>query len=286
MNNKNITIDAHVHICPLEIRKNRENFLENEPEFSIIYKDPKAELIGASELIQTMDEQGVDKSVVFGFPWRKPYNYQLNNDYVLEATQRFPDRLISFCCLHPIYSGSWKEVDRCLANGAAGVGELAFYESGIDTQAVQDLKEIVGLCTEAQVPILLHTNEPVGHQYPGKSPMNLAQLYHLLKTYPKVKWILAHFGGGLPFFGFLKKEVLDIISRCWFDTAAQPFLYKPEAISIMAQAVGIEKFLFGSDYPLLPPARYFKEFSKSDLSSSDIQSLLGKNAQNLLMETD
>ncbi|MFW6055263.1 MAG: amidohydrolase, partial [Thermodesulfobacteriota bacterium] len=89
-------IDCHVHICPAEVRQNREQFLEGEPEFAAIYKDPRATLIGASELIQSMDAEQVAQSVVFGFPWRKEANFRLNNDYVLDAARRFSGRLIPF----------------------------------------------------------------------------------------------------------------------------------------------------------------------------------------------
>ncbi len=277
-----MVIDVHVHICPREVRDNREKYLPGEPEFSSIYDDPKAKLIGAGELIQAMDSQGVDKAVVFGFPWRKTENFRLNNDYVLEAMDRFPDRLIGLCCLDATHPQADQEVKRCFESGIKGVGELGFYVSGIDQEAIKALKKITDLCQEADLPILMHTNEPVGHQYPGKSPMNLQQLYNLLKTYPKVKWILAHLGGGIPFYAFLKKEVRQVLENCWFDTAAMPFLYRPEAIRAMIQAVGLEKILYGSDFPLLPPSRYYQELDKTDLTSEEKEAVFGQNAQKLL----
>ena len=274
-------IDIHVHICPPEIRKDRNPYLEGEPEFAAIYQDPRAKLVGASELISTMDEQGVDKSVVFGFPWRKKENFLLNNNYVLEAARRYPDRLIPFCCLFPEHPETGEEIERCLAQGAKGIGELAFYGNGLDFRALDLLQTPAELAKKADCPLLLHTNEPIGHIYPGKSPMNLAQIYELLKTYPDTKWILAHLGGGLPFYGFMKKEVTEVLRNCWFDTAAMPFLYNPEVLKTMSQAVGIEKLLLGTDYPLLPPKRYYKEIAQSSLDEKEKQAILGENSNNL-----
>lgn len=270
-------IDAHVHICPDEIRKNREKFLDGEPEFAAIYKDPKAKLIGVEELIEKMDEDGVHKSVVFGFPWRKKKHYRLNNDYVLEAHRRYPDRIIPFCCFSLDSQNIEQEVDRCLAQGAKGVGEVAFYTRDLGQDERKILGRLARQCSEGRVPILLHTNEPVGHLYLGKSPMTLRNLYLLIKENIDTKWILAHLGGGLPFFGFMKKEVKEVLINCWFDTAAMIYLYKKEALKIMCEGVGIEKFIFGSDYPLISPKRYFKEFSESGLSASELENLLGKN---------
>jgi hypothetical protein len=275
-------IDAHVHICPPEVRDYREVYLPDEPEFAAIYKDPKAKLVGATELIQTMDEQGVDKAVVFGFPWRKEDNFRLNNDYVLETAQRFPDRLIPLACFDVTHPQAKQEAERCLQAGARGVGELAFYSTGIDEQARQALIPLARLCAEAKALVSLHTNEPIGHAYPGKSPMTLSQLYALLQATPDTRWILAHLGGGLPFYAFLKKEVLEVLANVWFDTAAMPFLYRPKALGAMAEAVGLDKLLLGTDFPLLSPKRYFREFENSELDQKELQAVLGLNAAKLL----
>ncbi len=275
-------IDAHVHICPPEVRDNREVYLPDEPEFAAIYKDPKAKLVGATELIQTLDEQGVDKAVVFGFPWRKEDNFRLNNDYVLEAAQRFPDRLIPLACFDATHPQARQETERCLQAGIRGVGELAFYSTGIDEQARQALIPLARLCAEAKALVSLHTNEPIGHAYPGKSPMTLSQLYALVQATPDTRWILAHLGGGLPFYAFLKKEVREVLTNVWFDTAAMPFLYRPKALGAMAEAVGLDKLLLGTDFPLLPPKRYFRELDNSGLTEDELQAVLGQNAAKLL----
>jgi predicted TIM-barrel fold metal-dependent hydrolase len=276
-------IDVHVHICPSEIRDNREKFFDREPEFSSIYKDPRARLVGCKDLIKTMDDEGVAVAVVFGLPWRKKEHCRLNNNYVIDAAIRFPDRLIAFATFDALNSNAQKEADRCFSKGAKGLGELAFYTDGLNKNAVKALSVLADLCKEVNnAPILLHTNESVGHIYPGKSPMTLIQLYNLIKKHKDNKWILAHLGGGLPFYGFMKKEVKEVLSNCWFDTAAMPFLYKPDAIKAMADAVGIEKFMLGTDYPLLAPSKYKKEFEKSGLNKDEIDMLLFKNAESFI----
>jgi hypothetical protein len=50
----------------------------------------------------------------------------------------------------------------------------------------------------------------------------------------------------------------------------------------MAGALGKEKILFGSDYPLLPPSRYFKEMEASGLTQEEKEAIEGGNARRLL----
>jgi len=81
------------------------------------------------------------------------------------------------------------------------VGELAVYGSDLDPEVIQALSEVMGLCRERNVPVLLHTNEPVGHDYPGKAPISLRGIYAFVKAYPENRVILAHWGGGIFFYG-------------------------------------------------------------------------------------
>ncbi|MFH1490735.1 MAG: amidohydrolase family protein, partial [Pseudomonadota bacterium] len=56
----------------------------------------------------------------------------------------------------------------------------------------------------------------------------------------------------------------------------------PDVYRIAGEIVGFEKILFGSDYPLLSPSRYFKEMSTSNLSIPSLEKIKGKNASRLL----
>ncbi len=264
------------------MRDDRERFFPGEPAFEMLYRPEKSRLASADELVQAMDEGGVDKSVVFGFPWADIEKSRAHNDYVIESVNRFPDRLIGFCCLDPLSSGADLEVERCFNAGLAGVGELAFYTGGIDTAAINGLSSIMKICREKNVPIMIHTNEPVGHEYPGKTPVTPGQILDLAKTYPENKIILAHWGGGIFFYHLMKKEVKDILANLWFDTAASPYLYDARIYSIALEIIGSEKILFGSDYPLLQPARYYRDIDESGVDKAAKGAILGGSAEKLL----
>ena len=275
-------IDFHTHIFPEDIRKDRGKYFPYEPAFKLLYSSPKSRLAGAKEIVDSMHIEGVDRSVVFGFPWKSSDLSKRHNDYILEAIDRFPQRLAGFCCIDPFNKDAVPEVIRCLDSGLLGIGEIAFYESGIDEASQEKLKPLMEICEDKKLPVLIHTNEPVGHFYPGKTPNTLVQIYSLVGKFSNNKIVLAHWGGGIFFFNLLKREAGEHLKNVYFDTAASPFLYYPRIYKIALQIVGQNKILFGSDFPLLKPAQYFKEFEKAGLSKDEIESICGNNAARLL----
>ena len=275
-------IDFHTHIFPRDIRENRENFFSSEPAFKLLYQSAKSRLIGAVELMDVMDRNRVDKSVIFGFPWKNSAVFKPHNDYIIEMVHKYPDRFIGLACFEPSGKNAVAEAERCIAAGIAGIGELAFYQTGIDERALDRLAPIMEMCADRDLPVLIHTNEPVGHDYHGKTPVTLAQIYRLIKRFPANKIVLAHWGGGMFFFGLMKKEVKQSLKNVYFDTAASPYLYDAQIYQIAAKIIGVDKILFGSDYPLLPPTRYLNEMAEAGLTQRQLAKISGENARQLL----
>ncbi len=275
-------IDFHTHIFPKNVCRERERYFAGEPEFKLLYGHPKARLVGAEELVAAMDEQEVDRAVVFGFPWSGIELTRRNNDAILDAVSRYPARFVGFACIDPLHDDAVFETERCLDSGLSGVGELAFYRTGIDRNCLDRLQPIMDLCRKRNLPVMIHTNEPVGHQYPGKSPNTLAQIYAMVKRFADNRIVLAHWGGGILFYSLLKKEVDTVLKNVWYDTAASPYLYKPDIYRIAKDLVGLDKILFGTDYPLLKPERYFQDMRAAGLDETDIAAVAGGNAEKLL----
>ncbi len=276
-------IDSHTHIFPARIRDEREKYFSSEKAFKLLYNSKKSKLSGAKELLRCMDEQGVDKSVAFGFPWRSPDNFKLNNDYILKTISEKPDRFIGMGCFDPFHPEAPSEALRCLESGLSGIGELAFYESDIDEDAIRALTPVMNICRDRKAPVLIHTNEPVGHIYPGKAPITQSGIYQFLKKFPGNITVLAHWGGGLFFFNLLKKEAKSVLKNVFFDTAASPFLYDPLIYKMASDTAGDGKILFGSDYPLIKPQRYFDELKESGLKKEIIDNICGGNAEKIFI---
>jgi hypothetical protein len=275
-------IDAHTHLFPEEVRKKRSAYCSRDEAFSLLYGDEKARLAGLEDLLEVMDREGVDRSVICGFPWSDPGLCREGNDYLLSCFQKYPSRVLPFVCF-PLRAArqAEKEMQRCLSLGAKGIGELAFYGGRITPQDIERLSSLLEPLGATQTPLLLHVNEPVGHEYRGKSLKTLQPLYHLLLRIPKVEVILAHWGGGF-FFYELMPEVAAAAQRVYYDTAASPFLYRPQIYSLAVQVIGPGRILWGSDFPLISPARYFRELAETGLSSAVQGQILGENARQLL----
>jgi len=275
-------IDCHTHIFPDEIRKDRKAFCEKDKGFFSIYKDSKARMAGVEDLIASMDASGVDRSVICSFPWGRPDLCSLQNQYLIESASRYPNRLIVFISLlFSIPEWSERELDRGMKGGAKGIGEIAFYDREMSSEDIDSMKSILTEMERCGIPLLLHTNERIGHSYPGKGSTPLERFYELILSFPNLPIILAHWGGGLPFYE-LMPEVAKNMVNVYYDTAASPFLYSKRIYAIASEIVGLEKILFGTDFPLLYPRRYFEELEGSGLSKGDQEKILGLNFLRLI----
>jgi predicted TIM-barrel fold metal-dependent hydrolase len=275
-------IDCHTHIFPEEVRKDRETFCKKDEGFASIYDDPKAKVAGVEDLIASMDESGIDRSVICGFPWGRPDLCSFQNQYLMESASRYPNRLIAFVSL--LFSNpdwSEKELDRAVKGGALGVGEIAFYRDEMTSQDIQSMKPILTQMERHEIPLLFHTNETIGHPYPGKGRTPLERFYEMTLCFPGLPIILAHWGGGLPFYE-LMPEVAKVMANVYYDTAASPFLYSKKIYAVAREIVGVEKIFFGTDFPLISPRRYYQELEGSGLSKQDREKILGLNFSRLV----
>ena len=277
-----LIVDSHTHILPGEFRSQRERWLAADRTFSDLFNDTAALTASSKDLITEMDKAGVDISVALGYGWTDQDAAHLSNDYLIATSAEYPGRIVPYCSVDPSWGeAALKEVDRCLSSGARGIGELHADTQGWSPEHVEELQGIMGLASEAAVPVLVHASEPVGHSYPGKGVTTPNRLLNLAAAFPDVAFIFAHFGGGLPFYA-LMPEVAETLSNVYFDSAATPFLYRPDVYAISAAGVGRDRILFGSDFPLIRQDRAIRGVRGSGLKDIDIDLALGGNVMDLL----
>ncbi|WP_321491360.1 amidohydrolase family protein [uncultured Desulfobacter sp.] len=275
-------IDSHTHLFFQAVADDRTPFFDTEPEFKLLYNSQKSKIVKVSDMIAAMDHHGVDISILSGFPWRNPEYARRNNDAVIEAVTTHPKRLRGLACFNLSWEGAAKEAERCIDAGLSGVGELAFYLSGIDAGAIRLMEPVMELLkNKGNLPCMIHTNEPLGHPYPGKTPITLEQIDNLAGSFPDNKIILAHWGGGIFFYHIMKKQMKERLKNIWYDTAASVFLYDPGIYDMALRAGVLEKVLFGTDYPLTTHDRYYRDIDQSQLTSDQKRMVLGENARAL-----
>jgi predicted TIM-barrel fold metal-dependent hydrolase len=76
------------------------------------------------------------------------------------------------------------------------------------------------------------------------------------------------------------KEVKGVLGNVYYDSAASPYLYDRRIFRAAVLLAGVEKVLFGSDYPLLGIARCAAQVD--DLETTERDAILGGNAARLL----
>jgi predicted TIM-barrel fold metal-dependent hydrolase len=277
-----VIIDFHTHIFPPWLKEKRDEYSKADPCFSLLYSQPKARIATAEELIASMDEAGIDLSVVLNIGWVSHELCVKTNDYILDSVSRYPTRLVGFCAIQPrAGDAAIAEIERCAKAGAKGIGELRSDVQGFDLADKTTRKPLVDAALKHDLIFLTHSSEPVGHEYSGKGSITPDILYSLITGFPNLKLVCAHWGGGLPFYA-LMPEVAKALANVFFDTAATVFLYKPEIFEQMSRIIGSDKILFGSDYPLVHQNRVLAQIQSAQLPEEDKARILGANAQKLL----
>ena len=288
--------DSHVHLFPPEIYRNWDKYAARDPWFAALTR-PSPDGKGtaeawcdAEEALACADAAGVHGLVMQGWYWNDPGLITLHNDYMAECICRHPGRLVAFACANPRFGEqAIAEIQRCAQLGFRGVGELGPGGNGYDFR-FPGLLSLLDCAQSLRLPVCIHCGEPVGHPYPGKDTTSLAPLPDLAGQFPELILILAHLGGGLPFYE-LNPRIAKTMRHVYYDTAANPLLYSIDSISVVTRIIGSHRLLFGSDFPLLlyprqcrqaDMTRFLAQLRALSLSPDELDDLLGGNLQRLL----
>jgi predicted TIM-barrel fold metal-dependent hydrolase len=277
-----VIVDFHTHVFPAEVVKQRERFLYADPTFRELYEHPKATLATAIDLLESMDNSGVDVSVALGFAWASVENCRIHNNELIDVAKGSRGRIVPFCTL-PLAAGMEAvehEFLRCVDAGVRGFGELRPDNHGFDLAGTAG-RRLGQMAAATGAMLLFHASEPVGHPYAGKQGMGIGALYEFIVEHPRVRVIAAHWGGGLPFYA-LMPEVKLALHNTAFDTAATSLLYNPGVYADVTRLTGATSIVFGSDYPLLTQKRSRERIEATALPASDVAAILGGNAARLL----
>ncbi len=270
-------IDAHVHIFPPRMSARRDHLVQADPWFGEAFGHPKARMRSAEELIASMDAAGVDASVVVGWPWRSNELCAEHNDYLAVSVELWPERLVWLGIVNPVADGAMPEINRCIELGARGFGEINADGQGFHWSKPAPWTASMARIAEAGLPVMVHTSEPAGHRYPGKGTAHPDELLAAVDAVPGLRWVMAHWGGGLPFYE-LMPEVRAACMSVAYDSAATSFLYDPTIFCAVIDLVGIEKVVFGSDWPVLAQGKLLQIVRSLPLSDDERAMVLGQNA--------
>ncbi len=275
-------IDTHTHVFPPELIAQRDELVRSEPAFREVYPDPGTALATADDVLHMVETSEIDAAVICNFAWSDVDRVRTTNDYVLDAARRSNGRLIPFGMVQAAAGEEHVrgEMARLAQGGARGVGELRPEQQGYSLTSGRAAALLAWGSTAYDLPLLFHVSEPVGHRYPGKPGLAMAEFAQFLNHHAEPEVIGAHWGGGLPLYATMP-EIHTDLDRVFVDTAATRLLYDDVIFSIVAERIGDDMILFGSDYPLRDPTREIAHIRSLNLGAEREAAILGGNAQRL-----
>ena len=245
-------IDSHVHRYPPEVIADPAAWANahNEPYWAkLVAPDGLQGWADKDRMLRDMDAAGIEKAVIQGWYWENQSTCDEANRWHARWVKENPDRFVALASIQP--RDGTKAIEGlkiALDSGCSGVGELHPWVQGWSLES-ETWVEIAQTCEKNGLPVCFHATETVGRNYAGNVATPLGEYIALAKRRPSLKIVLAHWGGGLPFF-MLNKWTSKMLANVYFDTAASPLLYDSRVWKTVVELAGADKILFGSDYPL------------------------------------
>jgi len=237
---------------------------------------------------QMLDEYtrcGVEKLVLFAWDAETTSHMpRVTNEFVAKAADRFPERIVGFASVDPHKKSAVKDFEYAIRElGLAGLKlhpQVQAFEPNDPAYYPLYSKGV-----ELGVPVTFHTGSTywgAGLEGGGGIKLRFSDpmlLDDVAADFPELKLIMAH--PGWPW----QDEQLAIAthkSNVYIDLSGwSPKYFQPLLITYMTKMIP-QKFLFGTDYPMLSPQRWLLDFEALGLSSEIKRMVLRENAKNLL----
>jgi predicted TIM-barrel fold metal-dependent hydrolase len=230
---------------------------------------------GMDRLVECADRLGIERLIVFmGRPIvvdPSPEELRRQNDQVLRALARHPDRAFGFVYVSPKHvEASLAEIDRCVGDGPM-VGLKLWVALRCNAP---EIDPIIRAAVALDAVIFQHTWMKVGGNLPGEStPMDLAEL---AARHPDAKLICGHAGGDW-------ERGLRAI-RASSNVAAELAGSFPTAglTEMAVRELGASRVIYGSDTPGRAFATQLGKVLGAAISEEDRRLILGENLRRLL----
>lgn len=256
-------IDTHVHIYPDSIA---DKAVENIGKFYGLKLEANGRI---SDLLNSMQKNGVYKSVVCSVATSARQVCKIN-DFM--ASQLAVKQFCPLATLHPDMERS-QIVDEIARIKSLGLRGIKLHP---DCQAFKLTGErglkLFDALGDFELPILVHTGD---RRFDFSHPDYMIEV---ARDFPKLKFIAAHFGGWTEWDNALKYKGLNNV---WFDTSSSLFQFDPVIAKTIMLSLGIEKFMFGTDFPLWRCGEEIQRVLALDLGDANNEAVFHKNAEKL-----
>jgi predicted TIM-barrel fold metal-dependent hydrolase len=255
-------IDAHNHIWPEKIVYKAKNHLESIISKVII-------LPIADNLLRSMDDAGISKSVVSSVASRPDQVISINN-WLFSLNQ---ERFITFASIHPFFNGYKEELKRIKDNALGIKLQPEFQKFYIDDEKIFPLYEEL---EKLKIPALLHC----GISSYGDASCSPDKVAKVLEKFPGIKIIGAHMGGFL-----MWEEAFEKLAgrNLYLDTSDSIKRMKKDLIDKFFEKHGFDKIIYGSDFPIADSKEEIESIKLLDISEENKQKIFALNIKKLLL---
>lgn len=232
---------------------------------------PTQELPVAST-VAMMDEAGVGKSLISA--WVAPRNVMISNDEVVSFVAQAPDRLLgvgSVDISKPM--AAVREIRRCVRElGFKAIRVLPWLWELAPTD--RRFYPVYAACCEAGVPFCTQ----IGHTGP-LMPSEVGRPIYLDQValdFPELVIVAGHIG--YPW----TEEAIAVVTKhenVYIDTSAYTVKRYPATLVEFMRGHGRTKVLFGTNYPMIMPAKALEGLAGLGLDNETKDLFLGRNAQ-------
>ena len=230
----------------------------------------------AKKLVTSARRSGITKMILFSLyrsTPREPTMEQCReaNDWALAMRDLFPDVILPFCYVNPMYpSQSVEEIKRCVGEGKMCGGKLWVARRATD----KGLDPIVAKAVELGVPLLQHAWIKTTGNLEGESfPKDVADLG---RRHPDANIIMAHLNG----VGLRGIEDIVQVENIVVDVSGGD----PEAniVDIAVDRLGHERVVYGSDAPIRHFSVTMNKVLGSTLTDDQKRDILWHNVARIL----
>ena len=258
-------IDAHCHIYPEKIAQKAADATGK------FYDTVSLEDGTVSTLIKEGKQAGFSHFLVQSVA-TTPHQVSSINRFIADSVKNSGGIMTGFGTMHPESDDMERDIEEVIKLGLSGIK----LHPDIQNFKIDDFRmlKIYQLCEKNKLPILMHTGDK---RYDNSNPNRLVPI---LETYTDLVVIGGHFGGYSVWDDAQKH--LTGFDNFYVDTSSSLWKISPEKAGELIAAYGVDKVLFGTDYPMWTPKDELEKFMKIDLSDSDRQKILYDNAAKLL----
>jgi hypothetical protein len=240
-----------------------------------------------AQLLEEMDEAGVAGAVILGQDTHATMNpafkhYTLKNDYLSRIAAKSRDRLVPFAGVDP-NAGKDAVIELRRAVRKLGMRGLKVHSSA-NSVYPNDRKRmypIYEFCQETGIPVLFHTGT-TGLGYCEIKYSRPELLDEVCQDFPDLKVVMAHFGWP---WSDVAIAVALRSSNVYIDVSGWKPKYVPQPVLQYLNGSLQDRFLFGTDYPMLRHKEWLEDFRTSlapRLKPGVTEKLLSANAKKLL----